>query len=357
MFNCPEGLQRFSYSQAIRFSKLRGVFLSRMNLDCIGGLPGMILTVSDSNSVSRLDIVGPSGLTHYIAASHDFVVRKNIQMFLKEVHTIKEIREGSSEEAVNEEEAYKDENISVSAVKLLPDHVSEELFRKRTVALRKDLPRKKRIVNQMFESRILSDEEGVLDEIPGTDEADNSEHQKHLHGTSASLCYIIQGPTVPGKFDAKKATELGIVGIDRGKLAKGETITLPSGTVVQPLDVIAKARPGSILVFLDVPQKSYLNSLLTEERLQAVLLDIAGGNRPKIVIHQLGDGVLEDERYQQWINRFCSGVQNVIVAPGLHANENAHEASSLFLSLLSNVEDKVFPQLPKLQQKTSLPRK
>jgi ribonuclease Z len=43
--------------------------------------------------------------------------------------------------------------------------------------------------------------------------------------TSPTLAYVIVGPRVRGKFDAKKATELGVFGYLRAKLTAGETVT------------------------------------------------------------------------------------------------------------------------------------
>jgi ribonuclease Z len=40
-----------------------------------------------------------------------------------------------------------------------------------------------------------------------------------------STGYIVVGPRVRGKFDAKRAQELGLVGPLRGRVARGETVT------------------------------------------------------------------------------------------------------------------------------------
>ena len=334
MFNVPEGIQRFSYSQAIRFAKLRGIFLSRMNLDCIGGLPGLILTISDTNAVSRLNITAPTGITHYIAASHDFVMRKNIQIRLKEIQEL----EGGKPVV------YEDETISVCAAKLLPESIPEDIYRKRLRAFKLDLPRKRKIVNEMFESNRLSSdhEEEHEDDIFEAVDLDDS-----LKGTGSSLCYIIQGPTINGKFDAKKAVALNVQGKDRGKLAKGETVTLDCGAIIYPHDVIGPEKPGSLILILDIPSKLYIKSLCNNATLQKVLSEQS--NRPKIVIHQLGEGILDDPIYQNWTKKYCNGIQNVIISPGLHQNENPQLASSLYLDLLAQVDQTVFPTLPKLK--------
>ena len=48
-----------------------------------------------------------------------------------------------------------------------------------------------------------------------------------------SVCYGIQLAGLPGKFDPAKATELGVpFGPIRGKLVRGENITLEDGTTI-----------------------------------------------------------------------------------------------------------------------------
>ena len=55
-----------------------------------------------------------------------------------------------------------------------------------------------------------------------------SYHQLPKHTDSApgsSLAYVVVGPRVRGRFDAKRAQELGLQGRLRGRVARGETVT------------------------------------------------------------------------------------------------------------------------------------
>ena len=50
-----------------------------------------------------------------------------------------------------------------------------------------------------------------------------------------SVCYVVQFPDLPGKFDVKKAEELKVPkGPMRGKLVRGETIVLEDGRKISP---------------------------------------------------------------------------------------------------------------------------
>jgi ribonuclease Z len=68
------------------------------------------------------------------------------------------------------------------------------------------------------------------------------------HGVSA-VGYALDEEERPGRFDAQLADALGIPhGPERGALQRGETITLDSGRVLEPGEVVGDARPGRHVV-------------------------------------------------------------------------------------------------------------
>ncbi|HKU57238.1 MAG TPA: ribonuclease Z [Gaiellaceae bacterium] len=68
------------------------------------------------------------------------------------------------------------------------------------------------------------------------------------HGADA-LGYAIVEQERPGRFDVAAADELGVPdGPARGRLQAGESVTLDSGRVVSPGEVLGEARPGRKLV-------------------------------------------------------------------------------------------------------------
>lgn len=67
------------------------------------------------------------------------------------------------------------------------------------------------------------------------------------------MSYLVMGPQYRGKFDAEKAHSLGIKGPDRGRLTKGETITIQVQDgdsvierVIKPEDVIGESEKSSV---------------------------------------------------------------------------------------------------------------
>ncbi|MFX1565050.1 MAG: ribonuclease Z [Promethearchaeota archaeon] len=66
----------------------------------------------------------------------------------------------------------------------------------------------------------------------------------------ASLSYILQTSDTPGRFDVRKAEELGVPsGPLRKELYKGQAIKTPDGKIVKPEDVLGPVRKGLRIVF------------------------------------------------------------------------------------------------------------
>ena len=82
------------------------------------------------------------------------------------------------------------------------------------------------------------------------DNWDPNRHYKRISRHRALpqvLCYVGIGPMYRGKFDAKKATELGVPkGRERGQLTKGESITLKDGRVITPDMCLGPSTPPTV---------------------------------------------------------------------------------------------------------------
>jgi len=161
------------------------------------------------------------------------------------------------------------------------------------------------------------------------------------------MSYIVVGPRFRGKFDAKRAKELGIPqGPLRGSLAKGESITfeIQEGDeviqrTVNPEEVIGKSEtPGvcfsfiysyylrflrpltfyQAIIILDVPSVDHIASLVSSFGPSGLYhnfwsnhsgsASVSGEEEHivRVVHHLVGDGVLEDERYKTFMNGFGS---------------------------------------------------
>ncbi len=65
-----------------------------------------------------------------------------------------------------------------------------------------------------------------------------------------NLCFALQEPDRPGKFDKPKALHMGIPeGRMFGQLQRGQAVTLEDGRVVEPSEILGAPRPGRRIVY------------------------------------------------------------------------------------------------------------
>ena len=84
-----------------------------------------------------------------------------------------------------------------------------------------------------------------------------------LSHTKTCVGYTLEEKDRPGEFNPEKALELGLPrGPLWGKLQKGESVTSPSGKLIQPGDVMGEKRSGRKFSF--VTDTQYLTSIAKE---------------------------------------------------------------------------------------------
>ncbi|KAF9159871.1 Zinc phosphodiesterase ELAC protein 2 [Actinomortierella ambigua] len=118
MINCGEGTQRLCMESKLRFSKLKTIFFTRTHWDCAGGVPGMLLTLSDVG-VRNIKLIGGENLTHLITSTRHFVYRNT--MAVEALELTSQIDNGSSSGNDSQKTTYKDENLRVTAVHVYPE--------------------------------------------------------------------------------------------------------------------------------------------------------------------------------------------------------------------------------------------
>ncbi|KAG0356174.1 hypothetical protein BG005_004902 [Podila minutissima] len=106
MINCGEGTQRLCMESKLRFSKLQTILFTRNHWECFGGVPGMLLTLSDVGS-RNIKLIGGENLTHAITSTRHFVYRNTM--------TVETIEFGQNNNH------YNDENLRITAVQILPE--------------------------------------------------------------------------------------------------------------------------------------------------------------------------------------------------------------------------------------------
>ncbi len=120
----------------------------------------------------------------------------------------------------------------------------------------------------------------------------------HTTPSTTSVCYIIKNHPQRGKFDPKKAMELGVPkGKDFASLTGGNNITTPNGDVVTPDMVMGPGKVGGGFALVEIPNQDYIASLIAREEWSSeeVMLGV------EAVVWNLGPGVLNDPRLQKFM--------------------------------------------------------
>ncbi|KAJ2630588.1 hypothetical protein H4R22_002565 [Coemansia sp. RSA 1290] len=349
LFNCGEGTQRLSFENKTRISKLTAVFLTRVDWENMGGLPGMLLTLADTGA-RNMTVCGGPNLTHAMAATRHFILRNDMGV------GVKELRDGDATAA------FTDENVKVTPVHIYPDGYTANEQEKGPDSSKAAVIRKQ-LMQRAFGIQIESEpqqnsgrkrrepqpqqkkkgyygqqcKEAALEELlqkleqQGEDTAKKrtrsfDHDSKQLNNsemmlpptvpTPVALCYIVEGPEVPGKFDVNAAKALGLKpGPVFSRLVKGETITMPDGTTISPEQCVGPTRPGGIVLIIDCPSVAYINSLTSSMQFTPFFEDKEKQQRLRLIVHSLGAGVAQDLRYKAWAARFPSNVYHMLSAP------------------------------------------
>ncbi|RDX42667.1 hypothetical protein OH76DRAFT_1410927 [Lentinus brumalis] len=182
--------------------------------------------------------------------------------------------------------------------------------------------------------------------------------------TLPTLGYLCVGPSVRGKFDVKKAEELGVRGPMRGRLTKGETVTFEvddgqGGKIqrtVRPEECVGPSEAPQAVLILDVPTPAHIPSLLasfTDSPFFAKYRSKDENFRKEhplhAVYHLCGEGVLEDERYKKFMNGFSDETHHLISSREHTADKITFTRSALVQAKLHQLDAEMFP-LPKSKQ-------
>ncbi|TFK75060.1 hypothetical protein BDN72DRAFT_758625 [Pluteus cervinus] len=147
--------------------------------------------------------------------------------------------------------------------------------------------------------------------------------------------YIVIGPHIRGKFDASRSKALGVPsGPLIGKLTRGEAVTfrvkstrtnadgveeaIEVERTVQPEDVMGASDPPGVVIVLDVPSPSHIDSLISAfkapfySQFRSQHASDAKKYAVRVIYHFLGDGVLEDPRYKEFMRGFSQQANHLI---------------------------------------------
>ncbi|RXW24848.1 hypothetical protein EST38_g1005 [Candolleomyces aberdarensis] len=213
--------------------------------------------------------------------------------------------------------------------------------------------------------------------IPEDKESGNFDEYRRSRSSPSAVSYVIVGPRVRGKFDVKKSIALGVPnGPLRGRLTKGDTVTFTvkdtvaredgtSETVdrtvtVKPEECMGESEPPTAAIVLDVPSPEYISSLLQYYRkdfdpLFSMLRSTDPEHRKEVQVralfHLVGDGVLEDPRYIDFMRGFGDDAQHVVASKEHCPNSVTFTSAAANQLRLSKLDPVIFP-LQKFQMES-----
>ncbi|KAJ8609873.1 hypothetical protein CTAYLR_007495 [Chrysophaeum taylorii] len=272
LFNAGEGWQRMCVEQGVRISRCDTMCLTHLSPDAVGGLPGYLLTTADAGQ-TRVALCGPPGLRKYVAAMRHYFRRDELTIDVEEL--------GSADVPVAETKCFgyrgKDGVLDVSAVAV-------------------------RVVEEDEASSHKSSPAPPVAKRPRVEE----EEEKPVARYCAS--YVCRTPSVVGRFDVKKAKELGIpAGPLYGKLKSGASVKLSDGRVIEPSMVVGANQPGgscAVVQCLSVETIDRLASTSTIARLfDAEPVDC--------VVHATPPRVARTDAYAAFVARFPASTTHV----------------------------------------------
>jgi ribonuclease Z len=223
LINCGEGTQRFCMEHKLRMSgKLRRVLFTRMTWEELGGLPGMLLTMASTGHASSLRLHGAAALPRLVDGFRHFVAQQAMP------HSTHAVQSGQT--IVLEESG-------IAATPLVLRPMAEATAGEAEAeaadgaeageATAGSAPKRQRVA----EEALFGDAEGLLLGSTGSG-----------GGGGTAVCWLLEMPGVPPKFDAQAADALQVPkGPLRGELCAGRAATLPDGRVILPEQ--ARAEP------------------------------------------------------------------------------------------------------------------
>ncbi|KAI6772705.1 hypothetical protein HG530_003663 [Fusarium avenaceum] len=115
--------------------------------------------------------------------------------------------------------------------------------------------------------------------------------------SKSSMCYIVKCFDRRGKFNAKRAKELGVEVTDFKRLTGGETVETKDGVVVTPDMVLGETQPGQGFIVADLESRDYIDSFMERpEWSNPELMD-----QVNVMYWILGPKLADDARIQKFV--------------------------------------------------------
>lgn len=355
VFNVGEGFQRYCFQHGVKLSRLSDIFLTRMSTEAAGGLPGMLITMTEFGvsglltGRSGVTVHGPRNLSMLVEAIGSFVSISNVGLRVSEF--------GKSEEL---EPLVENEQVVIRPVLLMPEGANEDCGHK---VKRRRTSDSSTPENKTSEAPPRSSSPVIVEHVP-------------------AACYVCELSESKGKFRLEKARALGIPeGPLYGQLQRGVTVKTEDGREIQPREVMDPSTPGPVVLVVDCPTPAHLPALLEakglgkyrgadndgnepqgalhaprgDSRLAAdnvqgsegeTVVNSLEGKRAVCVVHLTPANVVKHKVYQKWLNEFPHDTTNHLFVNLDASQSSAVLRKSTAVQTKLNYLDELFFPLP-----------
>ncbi|XP_035303528.1 zinc phosphodiesterase ELAC protein 2 isoform X3 [Cricetulus griseus] len=332
LFNCGEGVQRLMQEHKLKVARLDNIFLTRMHWSNVGGLCGMILTLKETG-LPKCVLSGPPQLEKYLEA---------IKIFSGPLKGIDlAVRPHSAPE-------YKDETMTVHQV---PIHSEQRYDRQQPPQSPKRSPNR------------LSPKQSSSDSASTDVSAENGERSPDGSSTGADrtasgrdpslvVAFICKLHLKRGTFLVLKAKELGLpvgtaaIGPIIAAVKNGQSIT-HEGREITPDELCTPPDPGPAFIVVECPDEGFIQPICDNDTFKRYQGE---ADAPvALVVHIAPDSVLTDSRYQQWMERFGSDTQHLILNETCSSVHNLR--SHKIQTQLNLIHPDIFPRLTSFYSK------
>eukprot|EP00302_Diacronema_sp_CCMP2436_P018831 CAMPEP_0179979728 /NCGR_PEP_ID=MMETSP0983-20121128/41521_1 /TAXON_ID=483367 /ORGANISM="non described non described, Strain CCMP 2436" /LENGTH=1012 /DNA_ID=CAMNT_0021897549 /DNA_START=28 /DNA_END=3065 /DNA_ORIENTATION=- len=354
LVNSGEGMQRLCGEQHVRLSgRLQRILLTSLDATTVGGLPGLLITLADASHGRPVPVTGPVGTAGIVSASSGFMPSHARSTLVEEVGA------GPSSAPLADDDGVRIFAFVVDA-EVGCDQVSELGSAAAHCAPAGELPAALGSADGGQADGGL----GLLESSPageagevaalGVGAADNgavpTSKRRRLTPTGAdgahprgvrgqAVSYAFELPAALGKFNAKRAAELNISGPDRGRLCKGESVTLPSGVIVRPEELLAAGTPPQLLLVLACPTVEHARALATH----APLLELVASKTVVACAHICDSDVWHSSEMGVLCALLGSEADHLVLSTALRPAEHVFVSGARLQTLLHAIHPLVYP--------------
>ncbi|XP_029914406.1 zinc phosphodiesterase ELAC protein 2 isoform X1 [Myripristis murdjan] len=329
LFNCGEGTQRLMQEHKLKAARLDNIFLTRVSWENVGGLSGMILTLKDIG-VPECVLSGPPQLESYLNA---------IKVFSGPLEDIKlSVRPYT--------ETYTDDTMTVYQVPIFAQLRGDG---------RRPSPGSGRSSPTSHRNELWSPEDKEDAHTNNSNEraASPGGKTKSTRDPSLVVAFVCKLHPKKGNFLVVQAKELGLpvgtaaIGPLIAALKDGKTITY-EGKEIRPEDVCTPTYPGPVFIVIECPSEEFAEAVCTNQELSRY--QRGGTEDPAaLVVHMTPESVLKTDQYKQWMERFPSTTEHLILneqASTVH-NIRSHKIQAQ----LNMIHPEIFPELKAYKSK------